>query len=547
MTPFALRSWHLPLALALLALLRLQGLMWDEGRLYHPDEFNLVSAAGKLVFPGGMIPDFHAYNGLALALPKALAVALCGPAPGGACLSLAARLISALCAAGALWLGYRIALRLGGEMAAWLALALIGLSAPLIQWAHFGTTESALILAVLAAWLQGQRYLDGTDGPWRAGLGWALILGLALGEKTSAAVIGVIPLAALALRPGGPGRGGALAVPAAILLALGLFVLTTPAVIFATGDYLEVMRFEGDVVAGRADVFWTWQFEGAVQGLFEARQLWGMAGGTGLVLALYGIGRSLRARDRGAMLGLAFLLVYLAIIVTWHARFARYLAPALPVLLVFAALGGAAIWARLRAGTLRLAFALALAPALLAGLSLAASYRFPDSRIAAAALLEARLQKGDVVLYEPRDVGPTGLAGSETVILPLIEPATPDKPALLAAALSRGDWLVIYSRRHWAVLPRLARFPEICGYYAALARGDLGYEVALDTPRFAPLGRFFDPGLTAEETRVVFDRPEVFVLRRVTRLSQDEILARITAPGQDCRAETLLAALRRPR
>lgn len=539
------RPWVLPLAL--LVLLRLQGLMWDEGRLYHPDEFNLVFAAGKLVFPGGMVPDFHAYNGLALALPKGLAVVLCGPAPGGSCISLAARLISALCAGAALWLAFRIALRLGGASAGGLALGLLGLSAPLIQWAHFGTTESALTLAVLAAWAQGLRYLEGQDGPWRAGLGWALILGLALGEKSSTAVIGIIPLAALLLRPDGRGRGWLLAVPVSVLLAAGLFLLTTPALIYATQDYLAVMRFEGDVVAGRTDVFWTWQFEGAVAGLYELRQLWSMTGGAGLVLAVLGIAAALRRRDRGAALGLAFLILYLAIIVTWHARFTRYLAPVLPVLLIFAALGGTALWTRLRGTTLRLAFGLALAPAALAGLSLAASYRFPDSRIAAAAALEARVQKGDVVLLEPRDIGPSEFAGASVVTLPLMEPSTPDKPGQLAAALAQGDWMVLYSRRHWAVLPHLARFPEMCGYYAALTRGDLGYEVALDVPRFAPLGGFLSPGLGAEETRVVFDRPEVFVLRRVNRLPPEEMLARITAPGQDCRAEVLLDNLRRPR
>lgn len=547
MTGLAQRPWLVPLALLLAALLRLQGLMWDAGRLFHPDELNLILAARDLVFPGGMIPSFHAYNGLALALPKALAVALCGPAPDLGCIALSARLISALCAALSVWLAFRIACRLGGPGAGALAVALVGLSAPLIQWAHFGTTESALALAVLAAWAQGLRYLDGADGPWRAGLGWALILGLALGEKTSAAVIGVIPLAALGLRGRRPGRAEALAVPVSVLLAGALFVLTTPALILATGDYLDVMRFEGDVVAGRADVFWTWQFEGAVPGLFEARQLFGMTGGTGLLLALAGLGHSLARRDRGALLGLAFLVLYLAIILGWHARFARYLAPVLPVILIFAALGGAALWARLRLLSLRLILAFALVPPLAAGLSLALSYRFPDSRLVAADRLAARLQPGEVVLVEPRDVGPAGFAGAEVLTLPVMDPSSPEKAAQLAAVLARGDWLVLYSRRHWAVLPRLARFPEMCGYYAALAAGDLGYEVALHETRFAPLAALFDPGLAAEETRSVFDRPEVFVLRRVARLTEAEIAQRIAVPGQECRPQALLAALRRPR
>lgn len=537
----------IPWLLALGVALRLQGLGWDGGAGLHPDERNLAVGAAALRFPGGLIPEFHAYNGLALLLPKALAVLACGPEPGLPCVTWAARLVSALCAAGALALAARIAHRLGGPVAAALALVLAGLSAPLVQWAHFGTTESALTLAVLALWWLAIRFLDGRDGVWRAALGSGAVLGLAMGTKTTAAAFALIPLAALLLGRGRLGQAAVAAVPAAALLALALLLLTTPALVVATRDYLGVMRFEGDVVAGRADVFWTWQFEGARPGLFEASQLWRMMDGTGLLLAGAGLLWGWRRGGAALWVAMPFAVLYMATILGWHARFTRYLAPALPILLVLAALGAAWAWEGLRGRTARVALVLALLPPAAAGLSTALSFRSPDSRLLAAQDLRARLAPGDLVLLEPRDVGPAAFEGVETRVLPLTEPSGGEKLDALARDLAEGDWMLIYSRRHWAVLPRLARFPEMCGYYAALAGGTLGWEVVARFRRAAPLGPLLDPDLGSEETREVFDRPLVHLLQNTGRLGAGEIRARIEGGGQGCAPEAIRDALARPR
>src|SRR5690606_35936125 len=66
------------------AALRFQGLDWDAGQLLHPDERNIATAAARLAWPDRLVPDFHAYNGLSLYLPRLLAelIALCGGRPG---------------------------------------------------------------------------------------------------------------------------------------------------------------------------------------------------------------------------------------------------------------------------------------------------------------------------------------------------------------------------------------------------------------------------------------------------------------------------------
>ena len=71
----------------LAAVLRLLGLNWDSGRGLHPDEGNLIRAALTLGIDGRILPEFHAYNDLALWLPRLLSLPLCAGDDAG-CLSL---------------------------------------------------------------------------------------------------------------------------------------------------------------------------------------------------------------------------------------------------------------------------------------------------------------------------------------------------------------------------------------------------------------------------------------------------------------------------
>ena len=535
------------------AVLRIQGLGWDGWLNFHPDERNLVSAARALVFPGGMIPNFHAYNGLALMLPKALAFAVCGAGPSLECITWAARLISALCAAASVLVGVRIAIRLGGEAAALPAALLLALSAPLIQWAHFGTTESALILTVLVLWLSAIRFADGQDSVWRAALIWGVTLGLGLGMKTTAGLFALIPVVAVALNWRSLDRR---AVPAALLcavLALSLFVLTTPALIYARADYFGVMRFESDVVSGRADVFWTWQFTHARNFIYEASQLWRLLDGSGLMLALLGIVLGLAARQwRRSVPALLLAVLYLGVIALWHAKFTRYLAPVVPILLILAALAAARliVWGeKLRfPATIKTLAIVALALPALTGLVTAISYRSVDPRIQAADLLNSRVRSGETVLVEPREVGIMGFDGADLEVLPLTDPPGEAKLEQITELLADGDWLLLYSRRNWAVLPGLTeRFPEMCGYYNALAHGDLGYIVVARFDRVAPFGGLLEPDLGSEETRVVFDRPVVYLLRNVDEMTSGEIWTQIELAPQDCAPETLRKMFERHR
>lgn len=529
------RTWVWALA-ALGALLRLQGIGWDHGLMLHPDERNLVMAGLALAWPERLIPDFHAYNGLSVYPPRLLAELL-WQAPGAPEVARAARAISALLSVLAIPAAAGIGRLLGGPPAAIAAAFLVAVNPALIQWAHFGTSESALVLATLVLWRIAAAFVAGKAGLWRAALLSGAVLGLALGVKTSAAASALIPLGALLLGLRGRAGAAALATGAALALAAAIFLASTPAIWARWPDYAAVMDFEAGVVDGSHDVFWTWQFEGTTPVLYQIRQFAALADPFTLALALGGL--ALALRERRAWPALLFLAGYAALTFGWHAKFIRYLAPLLGPLLVLAG------WAAVRAAfsgsvAARTVAGLSLAASLAWGVSLAAMYQSEDPRLAAWRWLAPRLAGGAVLLVEPVETGPPFAdpppAGPFAVeVLPLMEPSGPAKFGALGAALARGEWMLISSRRHTGVLPRLARFPEMCGYYAALLDGRLGWEVVARFRRRAPILGLWEPAGFAEETFSVFDHPAPIVLRRTADLGPADIAGRIAAAAGECR------------
>ena len=167
---------------------------------------------------------------------------------------------------------------------------------------------------------------------------------------------------------------------------------------------------------------------------------------------------------------------------------------------------------------------------------MALSFQADDPRIAATRFLQREMAAVDIVLREPADVGAPLFGGHKVSELPLLDEASSAKLDEMASSLAKADWLVINSRRHWAVLPKLPdRFPLACQYYASLQDGGLGFrEVARFTRKQFLRGLLY-PGLNSEETRVVFDRPEVIVYRRVVDVSRDVIADRISDRTAPCK------------
>lgn len=541
-----LREW-LWFILVLGVALRFLGLNWDSGLIFNPDEGNIGRAAAALSFPGHLVSDFSAYNGLALYAPRLLAelLGLLGyvvpNSPAG--IIFAGRILSALFASLTVVLLGAIARRLWDTEIALFAVAVAACTPALIQTAHFATTEAALILClVILLWLT-LSHMQGRLALARYAALVGLVLGIGFGFKTTTLVFAVVPVVAVTLTTLLKGRFlaaiGAGALAAGIVVVLGL--ATTPQIWVTPSAYLATMRFEGGVVAGTEDVFWTYQFVRQIPGLYELAQLPWMLGPLLPVLALAGfvivcIG-ILRQRQPALLLApaAAFSLVYAVVIISWYAKFVRYQTPLLPTLVLFANYAAAAIAPRRLRRILMVVTALVTAAA---GAVQLLVYLNPDPRIAAWDWLSPQLHDGERVVIEPVDVGSAYWYSAKATtmdVLPLIEPSGDTKAPRIADILAGGNWMIIASRRHHAVLTRMQqRFPEMCGYYDALWSGRLGYEVQGRFTRRPPLPAILAPEIWADETFTVFDSPEVYVLRNTRHLPASKILSEMSALSVTC-------------
>lgn len=531
------------------AVLRLQGLGWDQGLLLHPDERNVAAGAARLGFPDRLVPEFHAYNGLSLYLPRLLAEVL-SPWSGRAGSDMAAivfagRMVSAVCSVLALPMLWSAARRALGAQGGIVALIAMAASPGLIQAAHFATTESGLVLCLVTlAWLCIRHGAGELALMPFAGL-CGLVLGLGFGLKTTALAFALLPVLAVAGTTVLRGRlwaaleAGIVAFLVLVLMAL----MTTPQIWASPRAYLDTMMFESGVVSGSADVFWTYQFSGARNGLFEVSQLPWLTGPLVAPLGLAGLAIFLYQWVRGdrTRLGLAavgvFAIFYAAIICGWHAKFIRYLILLVPPLALFTGY----FVTRIESGRLRAGLTAAIAIATGAmGMAQATLYQETDARIAAWRWLMPNLRPGDRLVVEPVDLGPpypeAAAPAFETVVLPLIEPSSPRKLAQMAEDLSSSRWMIIASRRHYGVLPRLVgRFPEMCGYYDALWSGRLGYRIVARFRRRPAWPAMIDPEVQAEETFTVFDSPTTIIFANESHLSPERIQAEIRAAPPHCR------------
>lgn len=358
-----LRSF-LPIAavLMLAAVLRFWGLRWGlpnalHSYSYHPDEFLTIGAAATILT--GFFPRFYNYPSLYLYLA---AFVILGASGYGlfhdtSALYLCARVVTALLGVGAVAAVYWAAKTWGerpsctttnrqgragndrprhvmdthspGQVApnaVALLAALILCIAPLhVQHSHFATVDvPSTLFVALCLGFAGQVL---SRGSWRDYLLCGVMAGLAAGTKYNAGLVVLCPIAAhfLGSRDRNAGLRRLLASLGAFVAA---FIVSTPASIFRTRDFLYGLTYEmhhaaeghGLVFAGTGNGFLFTFTSSLWYGLGPALEILFVAA------AIYGIIRL----DRRALVLLAFVVPYYALISLSQVRFARYALPLYP-------------------------------------------------------------------------------------------------------------------------------------------------------------------------------------------------------------------------
>ena len=597
----------LPLILVVALALRLNGLDWDNGNFYHPDErsFLLRAACMHSVLtesPGWefcqspeLPPDNPGFPSIGAFFDKDASplnphwfplgsvliyllvavrflLGLFMDGVGLNDLALAGRIISAFVDVATAWLVFLLGRRLFGAAAGLLAAALTAFAVVSIQLAHFYRPEPfVLFLAPLAFWwmlnaLERNRLRD------------HVLLGVVIGAtfaSRGSSLPMLVPVALTYLTLAWRRRDGdetvsltlqRIARPVAFAAGASFltFFVLQPYAILDYRQYVGDLAGQVNMVGNAGSVPFTLQYVGApLTGLYELRQtiVWGL--GTPLGIAAWGgLAVSAVAAFRRPRIGEWLLLSWVAIFLVsvvplFEVKFLRYVAPALPVLILLGSrwLVEAHRLARARGNALGYAagalIAVILAATAFYALAFVGIYRHDHPGQQASDWMNANVPAGAVALTDNHwDEGFPNLGKFNVAQLPMYEPDTTAKARDVAERVASADYIMAYSNRTWGSIARVPdRYPYSAAYYRALFSGELGYELAQGFTRYPTfMGVTFVhdpftragverpdsiPGVEtgpivldlgyADENVVNYDRPLTLVWRNAERLSAEAI------------------------
>jgi hypothetical protein len=549
------------LLFALALLLRAWGLDWglpNATRLfsYHPDETMVVAASTRVnPLAGRLDPQFYNYgslslliNGAAIALGRAAGLVSADPFPGAPAAGalLVARLVTALLGAATCVLLLGAGRRLYNERAGLVAGALYAVAPLAVQHGHFATVDvPATFFATGALFFAARHLTTPSNAPpaYRDLLLAGLCAGLATATKYNAGLVLLAGIAAWWLRtsppvplsckqaeggivtfasaPGTPsaclqerGTGGEVWTSLAALVAAALtgFLFGCPGALLNTPRFLADLGFEAEHVRTGHGLVFVNTLPGWLHHVV-ANLPWALGHLLALLAVVAVIGAVVRRRPGDVVL-LVFMVPYYLLVGAAEVKFARYLLPILPplVLLVAAFFSGEDApggprWRVPRLGLL----ALGTAHALLLSLGFNEVMTRPDPRDQAAAYVRQAGVPSVGFATGPWFYSPT-LGPLLTAPIPEIARTSAlsvENPRLVPAGLDRnGDGRISNDEATaWDVDLLQQTMP------AAIALSELNEYADVARARHAPALHYLDVVQATYANRRVFARPvQVFGL-----------------------------------
>lgn len=539
----------LAVVIAVLLYTRLIGLNWGLPYPLHPDERNMADAVTRLEcknitdLPNCFNPHFYAYGQVPLYLALAgislvhLATGINSPITFVEA-TMALRFISVLASLLTAFVLFFLS-RLLAESAfdqqpsvrrygPWLAVLAYAFSPYGIQFAHFGTTESLLML-LYAAVAYLTLVFANKPHDRRTVIFLAVLLGLSIAVKVSSMIFLGIPFFVFVFLFFRHKHDRLLLLSSGITL-LGLTAVTaavlSPQTVISWNEFIGSFTYESSVATGAYPAFYTRQFAGTVPVLFQLRSIFPYTLGLiPFILSLLGL-LFLSWKDKRLNILRLGILLYSLPTAFLFAKWARFMSPVFPLMTIFGSLFILQLFTRLRLlrGMALLLFAVSLLP----GIAYLAVYTNPDVRFQASEWIYSHIPSGSKILSETANVIdiPVPPPGYDKAV-PSYRYASfdyyhldedPNLQAQLQQYVEEADYIFVPSRRVFMNHPA-AQYPKLREYYDVLFSGRLGYEKVKEFtayPRISLFGRTLAefPDEAAEETWTVFDHPVIRIYQK---------------------------------
>ncbi|HPJ16742.1 MAG TPA: hypothetical protein PK639_00750 [Candidatus Woesebacteria bacterium] len=432
---------------------------WGDGFYFHPDENNLATALSSIT-PTNFNPHFYAYGQFPIYLGY-FTLKLFSLANTFANSIIVLRIYSAIFSILALFVFYKIFPNI-------IFLILLIFSPGLIQLAHFGTTESLLILcfALIIYFSQKQQYF------WLA-----IVSGIAVSTKLSALLL-LTPI--LFIKP---------RLIFFLIFPLSYF-LSSPYNLLRFSEFFSSMKYELSVANGSLPVFYTRQFVGTLPYLFPIQKIFPYAVGLPtLIISLFSFS-SFKKYYRLLVPCLLYFLYFGQTFIKWF----RFMSP---IFFVFPFL--ASLFISKQNKYLQVFLVLI---SIIPGVLFINTYLQKDIRVQASNWIEKNIPPKSKIFSEAGNVINLPFSPNyQTVNFDFYQPYS---QPMLYSLVSDSDYLLIPSRRVFK-----NNFDN--DYYQKLFNGKLGFK---EIKKFVPNNWWLLNPENAEETFSVFDQPTVRIYQQ---------------------------------
>lgn len=518
--------------------LRFYNLNWGAPYYFHPDERNIADLVlrSSLSNPDSLLKGTFAYGNFPIILTLLLksffipffsVIHLADPF---ARTIIALRTISSVFSVMTMYLIYLCG-KFWSDKIAFLALFLSAFSTGFIQQSHFGTFDGTVTFFAIAIFYFLLKFIK-----TRQILFYYLsIIMTAAGSaaKINLIILMLFPLAILVIQNYKNRRNYLYTfrhcVGGIILLIFLTFILSPN---YITLAFLNSLFYERSLVTGTLPVFYTQSFYGTRPVIFQFIHIFPLLINPLISIILlpaflYTFYKALKTKSYITMLpGFFFLILFLPQSFLF-AKWSRYMTPALPFiyLIISIAIFDLLKFSKKESGTkLSLLICFLLPNAIFGASYFITAFSRPDTRIAANIFAKKNIPEGAKIMSEPYDLGLMPL----NAISPHISTfnfyefdnnSSEFNEQALSASLQNSDYIILPSQR--LIRSRLLnkdKFPKGHAFYLGLLSGKSGYQKIYETPcdALCQITYLKNPTLGFEETANVFERPTVFIFKKVS-------------------------------
>lgn len=496
---------------------------WGDGHYFHPDENNMAVALSRISIYD-LDPKFYAYGQFPLYLSffsfRIFNFLIDREAPFSLTFAqsvTALRFWSATFSVFSVYIFYLISRQISTKKYfSLIFVTLLILNPGLIQFSHFGTTESILIFVLACNIYFGLLILKAR------GLGLAKLLlissvvsGMGLASKiTSIILIGPVIAALLFIFFKKNNKLLTILLSESfIILTIIFYACLSPFNIISKTDFTSSMSYETSVATGKLKVFYTNQFIDTQPYIFQLTHIFPYVNGLPVfIMAFIGIFHFIKNTPKPFIHRYKWLiifstpLVYFIYIGQLYTKWTRFMSPIFFIFPFFASY----YLSLIKSNKLRIILVII---GIFPGLIFASRYFQKDIRVVASEWVNKNIPEKSNIISE----------GGNVVDFPITtknyninhfnfynldqDPVFPEK---LSPLVSEADYIFIPSRRIFKN-QHGPDFPQSDRYYRQLFSGISGFKIIKVFPKQVGL---LNPE-KAEETWTVFDRPVIRIFKKV--------------------------------